>query len=81
LHRLQRQLRAIDNERRTYSDEARAILCRQKLAIEQLRRDNQFLNEDLRLLKMQLMDDKKSGPNSKRAEYLKEESGNKVTLR
>lgn len=75
LHRLQRQCRQLENDRKSYSEEARTVLNRQRNTIEKLRKDNEFLQEEFKLLQMQIRDEKKSGSGSKRAEYLKEEAG------
>jgi hypothetical protein len=72
---LQRQFRVLESERKTYSEEARTIITRQMNTIKSLRKENEYVTVELKLLKLQITDDKKSGTGSKKAEILREQHG------
>ncbi|KXS18767.1 hypothetical protein M427DRAFT_488341 [Gonapodya prolifera JEL478] len=51
LAKLQRQFRLMEGDRRAYSDESRIVIARQRTALETLRRDNNQLRDEARLLR------------------------------
>ena len=75
LSRLQRQFRLLESERKAYSEEARAIILRQTNSIKSLRKESSYLAEEIRLLKSQIQDDKKSGPGGKKSQLMREQAG------
>lgn len=75
MHRVQRQVRQLDYERKGYTEELRSTLNRQQNTLEGLRKANDALQDDLKLLKSLLESQKKTGVSSKKAELLKEQSG------
>ncbi|KAI9137500.1 hypothetical protein BKA69DRAFT_1041689 [Paraphysoderma sedebokerense] len=73
LHKLQRQYRIMDTERKAYSEESRLLIKKQRSSIDQLKRDNEYLLDELKLIEQRLEDTKKNGSQSKKAEVLQEQ--------
>jgi hypothetical protein len=75
LHKLQRQYRIMEGDRKAYSEESRLLISRQKSSVDKLRKDNEYLQDELKLLHQQIDDSQRNGPGSKKAEELLERAG------
>ncbi|KAL7747818.1 hypothetical protein RI367_006753 [Sorochytrium milnesiophthora] len=75
LQKLQRQYRMMESERKAYSEESRQQIKKQKSAIDKLKRDNDYLVDELKLLERRIEDRKRTGASSKRAETLQQQAG------
>ena len=58
-----------------YSDKIQSAINTQSATLDKLRRDNEFLTQELKLLELQAADEVKSGAGSEKAEALKEQIG------
>ncbi|KAJ3411808.1 hypothetical protein HDV05_001707 [Chytridiales sp. JEL 0842] len=74
LQKLQRQYRIMEGDRKAYSEESRIVISKQRATIEKLKRDNQHLQEELRLLDNRHDDRRQSGIQSKKAEAMADQA-------
>ncbi|KAL5038253.1 hypothetical protein RTP6_005587 [Batrachochytrium dendrobatidis] len=75
LQKLQRQYRIMEGDRKAYSEESRILIGKQRYAIEKLQKDNDHLQNELRLLEQRSEDKRKNGIQSKKAESMAEQAG------
>ncbi|KAJ3045359.1 Coiled-coil domain-containing protein 63 [Rhizophlyctis rosea] len=76
LQKLQRQYRIMEGDRKAYSEESRINISKQRATIDKLKRDNQHLQDELKLLEMRNEDKRRSGIQSKQAEQMTEQAEN-----
>lgn len=74
LHKLQRQYRIMEGDRKAYSEESRQLISNQRSSIDKLKRDKAFLLEELKLLEQRDEESKRDGTASKKAEELGEQA-------
>lgn len=74
LQKLQRQYRIMEGDRKAYSEESRIIISKQRTSIEKLKRDNQNLQNELRLLETRNDDRRRNGIQSKKAEFMSDQA-------
>ncbi|KAJ8323564.1 hypothetical protein BDV3_001599 [Batrachochytrium dendrobatidis] len=74
LQKLQRQYRIMEGDRKAYSEESRILIGKQRYAIEKLQKDNDHLQNELRLLEQRSEDKRKNGIQSKKAESMAEQA-------
>ncbi|KAJ3007997.1 Coiled-coil domain-containing protein 63 [Thoreauomyces humboldtii] len=74
LQKLQRQYRIMEGDRKAYSEESRLLIAKQRGNIEKLKRENQYLVDELGLLEQRTDDRRKSSAHSKKAEALTEQA-------
>ncbi|KAI8914406.1 hypothetical protein EDD86DRAFT_199272 [Gorgonomyces haynaldii] len=72
LQRLQRQYRIMEGDRKAYSEESRILLGKQRNTVDKLKKENEYLQDELRLLEQRNEDRKKNGIQSKKAETMAE---------
>ncbi len=72
LHRLQRQYRILEGDRKAYAEDAKQQMHKQLSSIEKLRKENVSLAEELRMVQHHLQEGKRS---DKKVEQLKEQLG------
>lgn len=65
----------MEAERKMYAEESRTVITKQRGSVDQLHGEYLSLQDDLRMMKKQIEDDKRSGAGSKRAEDMRELSG------
>jgi hypothetical protein len=75
LQRLQRQYRIMEGDRKAYSEESRILIGKQRVTIDKLKKDNDYLQDELKLLDMRNEDRRKNGIQSKKAENMAEHAG------
>jgi hypothetical protein len=75
LQRLQRQYRIMEGDRKAYSEESRILIGKQRVTIEKLKKDNEYLQDELKLLEQRNEDRRKNGIQSKKAESMAEQAG------
>ncbi|ORZ32160.1 hypothetical protein BCR44DRAFT_51961 [Catenaria anguillulae PL171] len=68
--KLQRTFRVMESERKSYAEEARQLIKKQRSAIDKLRRDNEYLLQELALAQRRIEDTKRNGTGSEKAEIL-----------
>eukprot|EP00842_Homolaphlyctis_polyrhiza_P002654 jgi/Hompol1/338/HPOL_001131-RA len=74
LQKLQRQYRIMEGDRKAYSEESRILIGKQRSTIEKLKKDNEHLQDELRLLEQRNEDRRKNGIQSKKAESMAEQA-------
>ncbi|KAH6592706.1 hypothetical protein BASA61_004472 [Batrachochytrium salamandrivorans] len=74
LQRLQRQYRIMEGDRKAYSEESRILIGKQRSSIEKLKKDNEYLQDELRLLEKCPEDKRKNGIQSKKADGMTEQA-------
>ncbi|KAJ3021414.1 UNVERIFIED_CONTAM: Coiled-coil domain-containing protein 63 [Siphonaria sp. JEL0065] len=74
LQKLQRQYRIMEGDRKAYSEESRIVITKQRATIEKLKRDNEHLHDELRLLETRNEDRRRNGAQSKKAENLADQA-------
>ncbi|KAI8803775.1 hypothetical protein BJ742DRAFT_907451, partial [Cladochytrium replicatum] len=75
LQKLQRQYRIMEGDRKAYSEESRILISKQRGTIEKLKRDNQHLLDEVKLLEQRNDDRKRNGIRSKKAEFMADQAG------
>ncbi|KAI8929715.1 hypothetical protein BC831DRAFT_509012 [Entophlyctis helioformis] len=75
LQKLQRQYRIMEGDRKAYSEESRILIGKQRATIDKLKKDNEHLQDELRLLEQRNEDRRKNGIQSKKAETMAEQAG------
>ncbi|KAJ3374654.1 Coiled-coil domain-containing protein 63 [Allomyces arbusculus] len=73
-NKLQRAFRLMESERKSYADEARLLIKKQRSAIEKMRRDNEYLLQELALMQRRMDDNRKNGSGSEKAEVLQQQA-------
>ncbi|KAI8810383.1 hypothetical protein BJ742DRAFT_888301 [Cladochytrium replicatum] len=74
LQKLQRQYRIMEGDRKAYSEESRILISKQRGTIEKLKRDNQHLLDEVKLLEQRNDDRKRNGIRSKKAEFMADQA-------
>ncbi|KAI9341143.1 hypothetical protein BDR26DRAFT_895225 [Obelidium mucronatum] len=74
LQKLQRQYRIMEGDRKAYSEESRIVITKQRATIEKLKRDNEHLHDELRLLETRNEDRRRNGAQSKKAEVMADQA-------
>ncbi|KAJ3057209.1 Coiled-coil domain-containing protein 63 [Rhizophlyctis rosea] len=74
LQKLQRQYRIMEGDRKAYSEESRINIAKQRATIDKLKRDNQHLQDELKLLEVRNEDKRRMGSQSKQAEQMAEQA-------
>ncbi|TPX55688.1 hypothetical protein PhCBS80983_g05122 [Powellomyces hirtus] len=74
LQKLQRQYRIMEGDRKAYSEESRLLIAKQRATIDKLKRENQYLVDELGLLDMRTDDRRKSSAHNKKAEAMAEQA-------
>ncbi|KAJ3135559.1 Coiled-coil domain-containing protein 63, partial [Physocladia obscura] len=64
----------MEGDRKAYSEESRLVITKQRATIEKLKRDNDHLHEELRLLETRNDDKKKNGAQSKKVEFMTDQA-------
>lgn len=80
LQRLQRQYRIMEGDRKAYSEESRILIGKQRVTIDKLKKDNDYLQDELKLLEQRNEDRRKNGIQSKKAESMAEHAGNMLVI-
>lgn len=65
-------MRVLESERKGYAEEARTTITRQVNSIKSLRKENEYYQNELRLLQMEIND---QGNLSKKKDILKDQYG------
>ncbi|KAI8818617.1 uncharacterized protein EV422DRAFT_175063 [Fimicolochytrium jonesii] len=74
LQKLQRQYRIMEGDRKAYSEESRLLITKQRGNIEKLKRENQYLVDELALLQERTNDRRRSSVQSKKIEAMAEQA-------
>jgi hypothetical protein len=65
----------MEGDRKAYSEESRILIGKQRVTIDKLKKDNDYLQDELKLLDMRNEDRRKNGIQSKKAENMAEHAG------
>ncbi|KAJ1549100.1 hypothetical protein HK405_009784 [Cladochytrium tenue] len=74
LQKLQRQYRIMEGDRKAYSEESRIVISKQRTTIDKLKRDNDKLQGELRLLETKHDERRRNGIHSKKAEEMADQA-------
>ncbi|KAI9101371.1 hypothetical protein DFS34DRAFT_468416 [Phlyctochytrium arcticum] len=74
LQKLQRQYRIMEGDRKAYSEESRLLIAKQRGTIDKLKRENQYLVNELALLEQRTDDRRRAGLQTKKAEEMAEQA-------
>lgn len=85
---MQRQYRIMEGDRKAYSEESRLLIGKQRylifnvsVTIDKLKKDNEYLQDELKLLEQRNEDRRKNGIQSKKAESMAEQAGTNIIIK